>query len=294
VDVLRAPDGGVADAVEALADAVSAREGRTALREEQREALRRGGPRWAGVVASDGGRVVGYAGVLGEGQAWAVEYVATGGPHTDVAAAVVAAALDVISAAGGGPVLLWRSAPDAGSEAVAAGAGLRAERDLLQVRRPLPVGEPWSLAVRPFVPGRDEEAWLAVNNRAFAGHPEQGGWDRQALARREGEPWFDPAGFLLHEEGARLAGFCWTKVHADGTPPLGEIYVIAVDPDFGGRGLGRRLVLAGLDHLAGKGLAVGMLYVDSDNAPARALYDRLGFTLHHIDRGYVGSVSPSR
>jgi mycothiol synthase len=159
--------------------------------------------------------------------------------------------------------------------------GQRIVRQLHQLRRSLPLDETTTLVTRPFRPGEDDAAWLEVNNRAFAWHPDQGGWTQEVLDGRLAEPWFDPEGFLLHEVDGRLAGFCWTKVHADEDPPLGEIYVIAVDPDFGGRGLGRDLTIAGLDHLAGRGLTVGMLYVESTNEPALRLYEALGFTPHH-------------
>jgi mycothiol synthase len=166
------------------------------------------------------------------------------------------------------------------------------------MRVALPLGEkpawPPGVDVRPFVPGRDDDAWLAVNNRAFAGHPEQGGWVESTLARRLAEPWFDPKGFLLAFDADGLAGFCWTKIHAatDGDPELGEIFVIGVDPSRAGAGLGRALVVAGLRSLAERGLRTGMLFVDGDNGAALRLYESLGFTTHRRDRAYEREVTP--
>ena len=161
-------------------------------------------------------------------------------------------------------------------------------RDLWVMRRPLrdlpPLPEPPAgIAVRTFEPGRDEEAFLALNAEAFASHPEQGRMTRRDLDERMAEAWFDPEGFFVAEaeqSPGRLVGFHWTKVH-DGPPPVGEVYVVGVSPSAQGSGLGRHLTLTGLHHLAGRGLGEVLLYVESDNAAAIAVYSRLGFT--HAD-----------
>jgi mycothiol synthase len=186
----------------------------------------------------------------------------------------------------------WVHHPDQHADALAAGEGLTLGRRLLQMRCDLPLAEHATVPTRAFVVGQDEAEWLRVNNAAFHDHPEQGGWTLATLQQRESEPWFDPQGFRMHDRDGRLAAFCWTKVHSDTEPPMGEIYVIAVDPALHGTGLGRQLTLAGLDHLAGTGLRVGMLHVDAANTAAMALYTSLGFTIHHADHAYTGEVGP--
>jgi len=68
--------------------------------------------------------------------------------------------------------------------------------------------------------------------------------------------------------------------------PVGEVFVLGVDPLSPVRGLGTPLTLVGLDHLAARGLRTVMLYVEGDNERASALYRRLGFSTVISDRVY--------
>jgi len=258
---------------------------------------------FAGFVARQRphGHLVGYAQLSRGHRIWGVEVVvsvAARDPETNVGGDLLQAALHEVARQGGGHVHLWVPKPTSATDAMAAAGGLTPGRELLQMRVPLPLDDAAAasaapIPVRPFRPSIDEEAWLEVNNRAFANHPEQGGWTLATIAERESEAWFDPQGFLLHERQGALAGSCWTKVHADTHPALGEIYVISVDPAFQGLGLGRALAVAGLRHLADVGLTTGMLYVDADNHGAVALYRSIGFTVDHVDRAYTGDVAPA-
>lgn len=208
-------------------------------------------------------------------------------PDLKLLAAVLGDATEQISSDGGGPAQLWIPEVDQAADDLAVRSGFVAYRDLWQLRAPLPVPGPRTdLPVRGFEPD-DLDEFIKVNARAFEWHPEQSRLTAEDVRRRMDEPWFSAAGFLLHHIDSRLAGFCWTRVHRDATPHLGEIYAIAVDPEFHGRGLGGPVTQAGLDHLADEGLGTAMLYVESDNDAANRVYERLGFTRHHIDRAYT-------
>jgi mycothiol synthase len=229
-----------------------------------------------------------YAQVLTGSRTWMLDWAFEPG-RDQAAQQVLAAALG--AATDGRPVQVWVRQPTAAHDEIAAALDLHPYRDLFELRVPLPLPEPPPpLEWQPFRPGVDEQAWLEVNNRAFDWHPEQGGWSIDQILEEEAEPWFDPAGFVMHWVDGRLAGFCWTKIHpaTDDDPLLGEIYVIGADPSFAGKGLGGALTATGLDWMhRQRGVRVGMLYVDGDNDRAVRLYDRLGFTRHHVDRSYA-------
>jgi mycothiol synthase len=207
---------------------------------------------------------------------------------------------------------LWAHGESEAARGLAERLGFARARVLWQMRRslvtslpeaPLPAG----VHLRTFLPGIDDDAWLAVNTAAFADLPDQGGWTIDDLQRRMSESWFDASGFLVAtDEGGDIVGFHWTKVHGGahahgdddhtrlhaegvdhshghGHEPMGEVYVIGIDPARQGTGLGRALLLAGLRLLAARGQPQAMLYVDAANTPAIGLYSSLGFTRWDTD-----------
>ena len=204
-----------------------------------------------------------------------------------------------VAASPDGRLRLWAHGEHPAAAALARTLGFERSRVLFQMRRSLfaPVPAPAfpdGIRLRTFVVGQDEAAWTAVNNRAFADHPDQGGWTERDVKLREAEPWFDPAGFLLaeRESDGALLGFHWTKVHGSSDhdhdhEPIGEVYVLGVDPSAQGLGRGPALTLAGLRHLRARGLSQAMLYVDESNPRAVALYRKLGFAIWSTDIAFA-------
>lgn len=233
---------------------------------------------------------------------WEVELSAGTGRLDGAVATRLLHELRAAVAEHGGGTLRWRvPVPTPEHRRSGEAAGFDGRRRLVELRRPLPAppADP-PLATRSFVPGADDAEWLRVNNAAFSWHPEQSGWDAATLDAVLAEPWVDLDGFLLlpaspgGAPGDALAGFCWTKVHDEVDPALGEIFIIAVDPAHAGAGLGRRLVLTGLDHLSARGLATATLYTEVDNRPAMRLYEDLGFTVHHEVQVFTAEVGDAQ
>lgn len=242
--------------------------------------------------------LAGYAQISKGSGSWGVELLIhpqVRNSESPVAKELLQAALREISNQGGGHVHTWIAKPTQFTDQTCRESGMRQGRDIYQMRRHLPISPSLSgmEGLRTFRIGHDELDWLSINNRAFASHPEQGNWSLATLIEREAEPWFDPEGFLLYEIVDRMAAFCWTKIHSDEQPPIGEIYVIGTDPDLKGKGIGEKLCISGLKYLSSKGLQEAMLYVDADNVSALSMYKKLGFTIDHTDRAYVADITPN-
>ncbi|GAA2336031.1 mycothiol synthase [Saccharopolyspora halophila] len=243
------------------------------------------------VVRDAGGTLIAYAHLDTEHEDAAGQLVAELAVHPEhrrqgagtrlVEALLERAQLSAEPAEDSGRLRIWSHGEHPGALRLAERYGMHRPRELWRMGRELAEPElpeadpPEGVSIRTFSPGEDEAAVVAVNHKAFSWHPEQGGMTEEELRTKEGEDWFDPAGFFLAvDERAQLLGFHWTKVHPDGT---GEVYVVGVDPDAQGGGLGRSLTVAGLRHLRDTGRSRVMLYVEADNVPAVRVYQRLGF-----------------
>ena len=79
-------------------------------------------------------------------------------------------------------------------------------------------------------------------------------------------------------------GFVAVKLHSEDN--MGEIYMVAVDPDCQGRGIGSALIDFALGWMKELGMSIAMVETggDSGHAPARHTYEKAGFQLFPVAR----------
>ncbi len=128
-----------------------------------------------------------------------------------------------------------------------------------------------------------EEAKLTqLQNRAFAGTWGYNPNTVKEITFRVNSSTCSLEDIALIYEGDKAIGYYWTGIGCEGGIPSirqGRILMLGVAPDYRGKGIGKKLVLAGLARLKGKGLQVAELTVDSENKAACALYQSLGFEI---------------
>ncbi len=280
-----AADSGPGADVRRIAAAADAEDGVVNLNEAACLHLKNRGLAGSVLHLADGGFALRYGAALDL-------VVAPDARGAGVGSALARAALDGVD----GEVDAWSHSDHPAAGRIAAHHELRRTRELWVMQRPLddtlptsgPMVEPTpDYRVRSFEPG-DEEGVLETNALAFSHHPEQGHMSIEDFRERQAEDWFDPTGLLLAvdaDDSRKILGFHWTKVHPEG---VGEVYVVAVNPRAAGRGIGKVLTYAGLQHLRQQGLPTVILYVDGDNDPAIAVYRGAGFDQARVEAQYRG------
>lgn len=296
------------DQVRVLHDEARAADGVAALSEQALLHLASGASPAVHLLTYAEGDLAGYAqlpGGPGDGSAELV--VGLGWRREGVGSGLLDAVLQQVGAG----ARLWAHGNLPSARAFASARHLEPVRELHKMTRPLSASDadseasaplPQGFSARPFLPGRDEDAWLAANAAAFAHHPEQGRMTRADLEDRMAQEWFDPGGFILVEADAspgEVAAFHWTKVDreqratADPAATAGEVYVLGVHPAHQGRGLARPVTALGLAHLARLGLPEVVLYVDGDNRAALRTYESMGFRSIMVDVMYAPTAQPT-
>ena len=139
---------------------------------------------------------------------------------------------------------------------------------------------------RHLLPG--EEAALAdIQNKSFAEHWGYNPNTEATIAFSVHRAHSSPEDIVLACEEDDIVGFCRTEITGNGE---GRISMIGTDPDFRGRGVGRKSLLAGLLYLKNKDVHTVYLMVDTVNETALTLYRSVGFEHHNMLITYEKAV----
>jgi ribosomal protein S18 acetylase RimI-like enzyme len=138
------------------------------------------------------------------------------------------------------------------------------------------------LALRAWAPVFEslEQAMLPAVYRAFY----RGDWRTAQRRAVEAVCADSDVHVWVATEESRVAGFVALKLHPEDR--MGEIYMIAVDPDFQRRGIATRLTSHSLEWFRQAGMSIAMVETGADpgHAPARRTYESSGFRLLPVAR----------
>lgn len=103
------------------------------------------------------------------------------------------------------------------------------------------------------------------------------GWDVRQRADIEAFLANDAPNIWLAVDGSTIVGWVGIRLHPEDM--MGEIYILAVDPDWQGQGIGKLLIDHGITEMRRAGMSIAMVETGDDpgHAPSRAAYERSGF-----------------
>jgi mycothiol synthase len=144
---------------------------------------------------------------------------------------------------------------------------------------------------------RDEAHQLTdIQNRSFADIWGFNPNTRDEIAYRINVSSCSPEDIIMAYEGHKPVGYCWTRMPTEQNPAAeslkGEIHMLGVDPDFRKKGIGRKVLLAGLSHLQSKDVTIVELTTDGEDPVAWGLYESVGFRKRMMMEWYEKKLIP--
>lgn len=149
---------------------------------------------------------------------------------------------------------------------------------------PIPAPQlPPGFAIRPALEAGDVEALAALHRAAF-GTPDMTAAERQAMI--DVPDYIPELDLVAVAPDGRLAAYCMVSISAEENERSGEQVgytdPVATHRDFQRRGLGRALLLTGLQRLKERGMTVARLGTSSENGPMQALAQAVGFQIEAV------------
>jgi mycothiol synthase len=166
--------------------------------------------------------------------------------------------------------------------------GVKPVRYFFTMRRPLDTAIsapqlPDGFTIRLFKPELEAAAWVELGNLAFREHWNHHDSSIEELQHELSTPQYQPDLYLLAvAPDGTCAAYCQCEINPEAQTRTGrsEGFVAAVGthPRFRKQGLGRALLITGLQRLQAAGLSAALISVDADNpSGALRLYESVGF-----------------
>ncbi len=176
-----------------------------------------------------------------------------------------------------------RPASNARAQALLTGAGYGVARSYWRMERTLDdfgaeAAPPSGVRLRPVDVARDAVSLHALDARSFAANPGSTPESTREFREEHLEAnAFDASLSRVAVHAEDIAGFLLAQRWE--AEAVGFVDVLAVDPDYQGRGIGTALLSSALAAFASSGLRAAQLGVDSDNPRALRIYERAGMTV---------------
>ena len=144
----------------------------------------------------------------------------------------------------------------------------------------------------------EEKLLTDIQNRSFANAWGFNPNTRDEIAYRINLSSCSPKNIIMAFRGDKPVGYCWTRMLSEKNRASGimngEIHMLGVDPDFQKKGIGRKVLLAGLSYLKNNNISIVELTADSENRGGLRLYKAVGFKEFMKTEWYEMALNQSR